>query len=1034
MKIKYQPSDMHRLLTLIASVVACFCLAANAKAQTTKGVVYNQENAPVAGVIVTVKGSQATTTTDADGQFELACKETDVLTFNHLAYLYKEEKVGKRKGEFTTHLSDRFVDTTKDITGPYGETITREENLGSVSTVYGKDMEKYISTDILTSLQGRIAGFNISQYRGSHLSNISSNQRTDLIGSLPSNFGGGAYSDNTRFNYTSRGMAPVVIVDGVERPFFSIDPEAIESVSLERDALSSLFLGMKSSRGALVITTKQPTAGKLSLSFTGKFGVHSSVKHLKPLSASQYAYLLNEALQNDGKNGIYTYADYSAYLNGNDPYGHPNVNWEDEVMNDHATTQSYNLNVSGGNKVAQYVVNLGYMNEEGLFKKNKDNGYNTNLSYNRYMISSKVNINVTQDLTASLSAIGRIIEGNQPGGSGSGYSDLLLSVYQTPNNAYPIFNENGTYGGNYAFQNNLLSQAMESGYISDNTRDIMATGKLKYDFGRLVKGLSAQFIGNVTTQSRTAITRTKRNPVFEYSLNEEGLPVYTQYGSPSSQTNNFSAVSNYHNIYGQLSVDYKRTFGLHTIGASIMGDTRHEIDDYDLPMIPSNIMEGISYDYAKKYFIQGRLTESYYNRYAPDNRWGKFGAIGLGWDISKERFMEQATWVDKLKLRGTWGGTGNGISNSGYYIWRQTYSTNLTTLYPLGSDRSNGYWVTEDGLANPYITYEQANKLNVGLDMAFFRNRLNATIEYYNDKYFDLLQQRGKSIEILGASYPAENIGKSRRQGWDVTLSWQDHFGPVNYYVSGNWSIAKTKLLFMDEQETPYNYLRQTGRPEGVIFGLQANGFLTADDIANNYPVMVGYDVQPGDVKYVDQNGDGVINEWDRTVIGGDKPVQYFGLDLGLEWKGFEFSMLWQGVYNRDLYVNNRNLVEGFQPIGNSYGQAYQNMLARWTPETASTAKYPRLSAGGNTYNYGGYYGSSLWMQNGNFIRLKNLAVAYNLPETFCTNTLGGVRVKVFVEGQNLLTFAGCDLVDPEVTFTSSPLQRTIFTGIKLNF
>ena len=238
----------------------------------------------------------------------------------------------------------------------------------------------------------------------------------------------------------------------------------------------------------------------------------------------------------------------------------------------------------------------------------------------------------------------------------------------------------------------------------------------------------------------------------------------------------------------------------------------------------------------------------------------------------------------------------------------------------------------------------------------------------------------------------------------------------------------------MDEQETPYNYLRQTGRPEGVVFGLQANGFLTASDIANDYPVMVGYDVQPGDVKYVDQNNDGVINEWDRVVIGGDKPVQFFGIDLGLEWKGFEFSMLWQGVYNRDLYVNNRTLVEGFQPIGNSYGQAYQNILARWTPETAETARYPRLTAGGNTYNYGGYYGSSLWMQNGNFIRLKNVALSYTLPERFCQNKLGGVRVKIFVDAQNLLTFSACDLVDPEVTFTSSPLQRTIFTGVKLNF
>lgn len=1017
------------LVVMLLSMV----FSASAFAQTKAGVVLDSNNNPVPGVIVGVKGTDKTVTTDADGAFSVACATGDVLTFTHIGYLYKEQKAADVK-KYTVHLFDRFVDNEKDIVGPYGATTTTDENLGSVSTVYNKDLEKYLSTDILTSLQGRIAGLNIEQYRGSWLPSTGGNTRVDLIGSLPANFGSGSYSDNTRFSISSRGMGPVVIVDGMERDLLSVDPEAIESVSLQRDALSSMFLGMKSSRGALVITTKQPTMGKIRLSLTGKFGVHSSVNKLKPLSAGQYAYLLNEALQNDGKQGIYTSNDYFAYQAGNQPFTHPDINWQDEVMNNSASTQSYNLNVSGGGRVAQFFVSLGYMNEAGLFKTNKDNSYNTNLNFNRYMISSKVNINITDDLTASLTAIGRVMEGNQPGGSGSGYSDLLNTIFTTPNNAYPLYNENGTFGGNYSFQNNLLSQTWGSGYISDNTRDIMATGKLKYDFSKLVKGLSAQFQGSVAAQTRTAITRTKRSQVYQLTFDDKGKPVYTMYGTPSSQTNNFSPVSNYQNLYGQLSLDYNRTFGLHTVKASVVGDTRHEVDDYDLPMIPSNIMETASYSYADKYFVQAKLAESYYNRYAPDRRWGTFGAIGLGWDISKENFMQSATWLDKLKLRGVWGRTGNGIDNSGYYIWRQTYRDNFNA-YPVGTQSTWVWGVYENTpIANPYISFEKANKLNIGLDLAMFNHRLEATIDYYNDKYLDLLQQRGKSIAILGVEYPAENIGQSRRTGVDVTLTWQDKIGSVNYYLSGNWSIASTKLLFMDEQATPYNYLRQTGRPEGVIFGLQADGFLSAEDIASGYPVMVGYDVQPGDVKYVDMNKDGVIDEWDRTVIGGDKPAQYFGIDLGLEWKGLEFSILWQGACNRDIYVNNRTLVEGFQAIGNGYGQAYQNILGRWTPETAATATYPRLSAGGNTYNYGGMYGSSMWMQNGNFIRLKNIMLAYNLPENFCNRTLGGVRLKVFLEAQNLLTFSGCDLVDPEVTFTSSPLQRTIFTGVKLNF
>ncbi|UKK49043.1 SusC/RagA family TonB-linked outer membrane protein [Prevotella sp. E9-3] len=1023
--------------SFLAAVMLFLSATAVLAQQQKSGLVCDERNNPIAGVVVSVKGANTSVVTDAEGTFPLTFENGDVLTFKHIGYLYKEERYSSYKTKtYTVHLTERFKDEEKPLVLFDGSTRSVDANLGSVSTVYGKDMEKYLSTDILTSLQGRMAGFNISQYRGSDLPRTSVNTSSDLIGFRPASYGQTPFGDNTRFSLSARGMSPVVIVDGVERELLSLDPEAIESVTLQRDALSSMFLGMKSSRGALIVTTKNPISGKMHFNFTGKWGIHSSVNEPKPVSAAQYAYLLNEALQNDGRAPIYNAADRDAYANQNDPFIHPDVNWYDELMNNHALSQSYNLNVSGGGRVAQFFVSLGYTNEEGLFKTNDENGYNTNLDLNRYMISSKVNINITDDFTATMTAIGRVIEGNQPGGSGSGYSDLLLNMWRTPNNAYPVKNPDGTWGGTMAHTNNLAAQGFESGYINDNTRDVLATLKLKYDFNKLVTGLSAKFAGSVAQQTRTAIIRTKQNPVYNFSI-VDGKPTYLLYGNSVTQSNSFRAVSTYQNLYGQLSVDYERQFGKHHLKASVMGDTRHEVVQYDLPMIPSNIMETVQYDYAGRYFLQAATTQSYFNRYAPDNRWGQFFAFGAGWDISREQFMQQATWLDKLKLRATYGHTGNGIDNSGYYQYRQRFSQNATAAYPQGSSQSTngGIFTTETmPIANQYITYEKAHKLNIGLDFALLNRRLSGTIEYYNDKYLDLLQTRGKSIELMGATYPTENIGRSRRQGFDVSLTWQDHVGPLNYYVSGSWSLEKTKLLFMDEQEQPYNYLRQTGRPVGVIYGLQAIGFLSAEDIANGYPVMEGTEVQPGDVKYADLNSDGIIDEYDRCVIGGDKPLHYFGLDMGLEFHGFEFSMMWQGVYNRDLYVNDRTLVEGFQSIGNSYGQAYQNIIGRWTPETASTATYPRLSVGGNTYNYGGYYNSSLWMHSGNFIRLKNISLAYNLPETICRNYLSGLRAKVFVNAQNLVTFSACDLVDPEVSFTSSPLQRCFFTGISLNF
>lgn len=914
---------------------------------------------------------------------------------------------------------------------------TKSNTLGASSTVYTNDLIKYQSATILTGLQGRLKGLNVSPFRGMQLLRTDANTKSDIVGAIP-NVGGGIYGDNSEFLISARGQSPIAIVDGVERDLYSIDPEAIESVTIQKDALSNMFLGMRSSRGALIITTKNPDAkGGFHLSLTGKFGISSALKSgPNPLSAYQYAYLLNEALLNDGKSPLYTYDDFEAYRNGTSPYLHPDVNWKDAIMNNSTTSQAYNLNVTGGGRVAQYFVSLGYYSENGLFKTSDANSYNTNFKYNRYLITSKVNINVTDEFKVSMSLMGRIEEGNQPGGiSGTGYSDLLSNVWQTPNNAYPVLNPNGTYGGNASYTQNLYAQTTGSGYISSNTRDVVGTINLKYDFDKLVRGLSVGATGNISSQVRNAIVRTKQAQVFQYSITQQGNEAYDKYGDVSSQTNSYRSVSTYQYMYGKMYVDWERQFGMHGVKASLWGDTRTILNNYDLPMIPSNIGQKVEYNYDNKYFAQAAVTESYYNRYDNGRRWGTFWAVGLGWDISKEKFME-ASKIDQLKLRATYGHTGNGIDNAGYFSYLKRYNEDGGFWYSNGTSMSNGGSVSEiSPLANTLLTWEKGRKVNVGLDLTLLKNRLTLSADYYNDYYYDILQSRGKSIQLLGIAYPAENIGKTRYYGLETQLSWQDHIGKVNYYVSANWSMEQNKRLFMDEQYVPYDYLKMTGQPTGTIYGLVATGFLTAKDIADGYPVMNGFNnIQAGDVKYKDMNGDGEINEFDRTVIGGDKPTCYFGIDLGFEWKGLEVTALIQGAYNRDLYNSDRTLLEGFQVIGQSYGQAYTNLLNRWTPETAETATYPRLTAGGNMYNYGNNWNSSLFVQNGNYIRLKNATVSYKLPENFCRNYLGGLRVKIFVQGQNLLTWSRTRLQDPEVTFTSYPLQRTITTGINLNF
>lgn len=1036
MKITYTKRSQIRRGMLVMASVAMATLSGYA----LTGVVVDVTGQPISSAQVAVVGSDIKAFTDAEGKFELDAT-TDCKLFvtasgyGAIQYGVNHLRREKDKENVVIVLKEDYIPLESTVPGLFAP-VPAESYLGSASTVYTDEINRTMGATIIPALVGKMAGLNITQYRGARLRQTSANTTFDLIGSIPI-LGAGMYSDNSEYNITSRGLAPIVYVDGIEREFYSIDPDAVESVSLQKDALSTMFNGMRSSRPVLYITTKNPGKHRAHVSFTARFGFSNPVTKPKPLSTANYVYLLNEALQNDGRNPLYDRDDYYHFLNGGNSALYPNVDWFNTALRDNSFSQYYNVNVSGGTNFAQYFVSAGFFYENGMFKDLND-GYSTKLTAKRYSIDSKVNLNITRDFKASISLLARLEDGNQPGGNGNGYSDILLDIYRTPFNAYPIHNPNGTWGGNVSFNNNLYAQVSESGYIKDASRSLLALLNLNYDLGSYVKGLSVYLMGSVAVQSFSATFRTMRQPVYEYGVSLEGDDVYRRYGEILTQSNSYRSVASYQQLWGKFGVDYERQWGLHHFKASVSADTRQNINNYDLPSLPSNILQTVSYDYDSRYFVQAAVTESYYNRYAPGHRWGAFYAFGLGWDLANEKFMESSRgWLDQLKPRVVYGHTGNGVDNSGYYTYFPAYTESGFGGYQWGSNNINiGYTRPVTPLANPEATWEKADKWDVGLDASFFNRRLLLQGDYYNDKYSDLFMMRGKSIGMLGTEYPLENIGKTRISGGEITLTWQDNVRDFNYFITANWNIEKSKILFMDEQNQPYDYLRHTGNSANAMYGLIADGFFKSMDEIKNSAVITGYedDIKPGDIKYRDLNNDGIIDEYDVTMIGGNKPMQYFGLDLGFSWKGFEVSTSWQGVYNREIYVSDDYLTQGFLSYGTSYTQAYEPILGRWTPETADTAILPRLSTGGNVYNKGGGYNSSFWVKNGNFIRCRNLYVAYTLPQTFCRNYLGGIRPKLFVNVQNLCTIKAYSWDDPEVSFTSYPLQRTWSFGVNIQF
>jgi TonB-linked SusC/RagA family outer membrane protein len=1046
---------------LLLLVLGCMALPYTCLAQTSiRGTVVDDHGYPVQGAMVHLRGEKTGPLTNKEGVFEIPVTPGAVLVIEYPGYNTTEVKT-KTGQSLLVRLSHRYLAQTpaprSNIT-PAGDTIYIADKpvpalnvlygttnaasfLGSIATVGSNELSTTPASSYTYALPGRLAGLNVMQTSGFYTPLTGSLTSRDIfVGNIPNNNSGAGPTDNTEFNIQLRGhnaslgQNPIVVIDGVQREFYSLDPESIHSVSVLKDALSTILLGQNSARGALIVTTKQPVVGAPRVSFTAETGVQSPLQLPKPLPAYQYAYLLNEALLNDSKTPAYTAADFNAYRDQTDPAGHPDVNWYNTILRDHSSLNRYNLNVTGGGNTARYVVGLNYMNQNGLFVESDANPYNTNAQLKRYMINSRIEIDVNKNFSAGLQLFGRLQDGTQPGATTAG---ILQGLLTTPNNAYPVYNSNKSFGGTSNYTTNLLAQTIASGYMTDHQRDVMVNLDLSYKLDNWVKGWWVKAKGNISVQEASNQDRSKQAPVFSQSISAGGDTAYHRYGSTNNQVNNFTSTSWARYRFVQLSTGYNRRFGDHNVGGMLLFDQKNVLLNYDIPSTLTNFAAKANYNYADKYFAEGAVNYSGYNRFAPDNRYGLFYAGGVGWNMAKENWMQSLSgWLDQLKWRVTYGHTGNAnVDIYGYYIWRQ-YFSQVAGTYPIGSNYPNSAGLGEQGvpgsqvLANVSATWEKADKWNAGVDMAFLNNRLLLTADYYHERYSDVMQTRGRSIALIGSTWPVENIGINLYKGVELTGTWQDRIGPLNYFFTGNTSIQQSKVIFIDEQYQPYSWNVRTGHPVGQRYGLVADGLFQTGTEAATAPTIAGYTPHAGDIRYKDLNEDGVIDQFDVAPMGKERPLIWYGVTAGINYKGIEASILIQGVANRENYVGNNYTDAGFQGQNNGYSQAYEQALGRWIPENAGTAMYPRLTAGGSGYNYSPLFqSSSYFLRNGNYLRIKNVAIAYNLPYTWIRKIkLRGI--KVFANAQNLFTHAAYKGVDPEVPFPNYPMQKVINTGI----
>ncbi len=1022
------------LLLSITSIVHAQTVIDNGK--DNKVTIVDEFGNPMAGASILGKDGKGLGKTDDDGSFVLSSPVlSEELICKHIGYYPQLVKL-KNRGSFLIKMRKRYLQDPGKTLVLYEEKSDKDV-VGAVSSVYTPQLTTTPTPLYLNALTGRLPGFYTQVTGGFRSAFATPITYNDLAGSLPTtdparSFPGQATTnydgnDNTEMYFNLRGQTPVTIIDGVQRDIYSLDPENIASVTVLKDALSTLLLGMKSSEGALEITTKKGVAGPPRFSFTAQYGTQSPLKTPKPLDAYQYAYLYNEALLNQGQTPIYSAADFKAYQDGASPYFYPNVNWYNTILKNQAPISKYNLSVSGGIPDARYVISLSYLNQQGLFKEAKDVSYNTNLDYDRYVVSSDIDIDVTRDFTVDLQLFGRIQDGRQPG---AGTANILNQLYSTPNNAYPVFNPNGSYGGSSVYTTNLYGMTTGSGYLLDNGRDLLANIDLKYKFNNWLPGLYAKAKVNVSATSTNLINRSKTEPVYNLGLSSGGDTTYTRFGTIQNQSNSANITSLAQFFYAQAAVGYDSSIGKNHYGGMLFADLQNSTYQFELPEKYYNLAFTANYNYNHTYLAEAAVDYAGFDRYAPGHRFGFLYAGGVGWDIAQESFIkDQVWWVKQLKLRATYGKTA--YSNEaalGYFSWRSAYGQDGIVSYPAGVNYAIVGGIHELGLANVNATWEKAHKLDVGLDAALFKNHLKVTADYYHDVYYDILEQRGASIALIGISYPNENIGKNLYEGQELSVTYQNHIGNFDFFITANASRMKTEVLYMDELHQQYPWNRRTGMPVGQTFGYKVDGLIQTQAKADAAATFAGTTVYPGDLKLEDLNHDGVINQFDETALGNTKPIIYYGTTLGFNFKGFEFSILLQGVKNITYQLTDYSFGSGGKD------QGYNYLVGRWIPEDAAKATYPRLTIGFNANNTPYLNNSSYWTRPGEYFRVRNIDIGYTIPYKI-TKKIKVSEVRFFANAQNLFTQTPYDRLDPEVySSTAYPMQRTITAGVNIKF
>ncbi|MEX0882935.1 MAG: TonB-dependent receptor [Cyclobacteriaceae bacterium] len=989
---------------------------------SVSGTVTDANGQPMPGVTVTVLGTNQGTVTDLDGKYSMSVPDDANLVFSFIGFSSQTIEVGNQS-VINVSLEEDMASLDEVVVVGYG-TQKKANMTGSVATVGADEIIKRPLTNVAGLLQGKVAGLQVSSHSGKPGSENNALRIRGL----------GTFS--------SAGSEPLVLINGIAGDMTNLDPNDVESVSVLKDAASSAIYGARAANGVILITTKRGTEGALSIDIHSNVQVHQPTRLPELLSNSaDYMMYWNQGRARAGGQAPYfSQEEIDAYRNNpNDPINYPNFDWIDHSFRT-AVANMQSVRVSGGTEKTTVGLSLGYFDQPGLTSLYEFKKYNARLT-----VDSKINDWIT--VGGDIQLVNK---------------DIQRSNWDNGNVDYQIL---AIYGAAPNYTPTMTLPDGSTGYVARYSSNI-GEWTVRNPDAQNVSGIQTDINYNVLPQFYVEVKPTEHLTWYtkgavsydNRALKNHEIPVDNYFFNDGSYAHN--------NSTWQLGVRETWNTGLWTTFYSTLNYRRLFNDTHNLNILagynqeyssnrqlrgsrvhfPTNALKELDagapldqttggylqewaimsffgramYDYKEKYLVEANIRYDGTSRISPDNRWGVFPSVSAGWRVSQEPFLQQNDWIDNLKIRGSWGQLGN--QNVGLYPFQEVLTT---TSYPFNTAHPGAY---VNRLVDPNLRWETTTMTDIGIDLSMKEGLINVTFDWFDKVTNDILYNVPIPASV-GLSPPTVNFGKMRNTGIELELGSMKRFGDFGYNINVNFSTFRNEVLRILSPVYGSRYTIQEGLPFNSHFMVEWDGiFQNEEEIANSPQHQ--FNPKPGDLKFVDQNGDNVINADDRVVMDGAYPRFHYGSTINLSWKGFDLNAFFQGL--EGYKQSTQGLSWGLAPYIQGSPPPVDFINNMWTGE-GSTNAHPAMYING----YAPVTGTrnSYWLMDASYFRLKNLAIGYNLP-SHLSERIGFKFARIYMSGDNLFTITDWPGSDPERAnthwFQAYPQITSYTLGLKV--